>query len=369
MTALRYERGAFGLLCLLALTCPFELVRHSIQLGGITLTTVEVLLYGVLLLWATACIFQRRQPATPSPLLLPVLSWLLLFVVAAWWAPNYRAEALRFCIRLLSGVLVGWAAYDLTRTSARFAWLGASLASAGLLVGLIGLAEASQQSTILAWLSAFKYAPTRVGDVPRISATLGYATIAASLLALTLPLILAWAFTTNRRWLHVCLLCGALSVEITLVLTLTRAALVAVVVALGWQIVRISRQPNFARQRYLITMTGGAMVLLALLVGLVFLINPLTRLRLASETEDAWYRATYSAPVSLTVQTGAQFTLTVQVTNTSVRAWQAGGAHPFALSYHLLKPTSDNAKLVVYGFDGIRTALPADLAPNSQVQL
>jgi hypothetical protein len=116
-------------------------------------------------------------------------------------------------------------------------------------------------------------------------------------------------------------------------------------------------------------MIVGALALLALLVGLVFLINPLTRLRLASETEDAWYRATYGAPTTVTVQTGTLFTVTVAVTNTSVRVWQASGARPFALSYHLLKPTSNKTKLVVYGFDGIRTPLPADLTPNDQVQL
>src|SRR5215831_17733985 len=107
-----------------------------------------------------------------------------------------------------------------------------------------------------------------------------------------------------------------------------------------------------------------AAVLLPVLLGVVALREPIMRLHLTSENVDTWYRAAYSTPPEVSADAGGTATVPVRLANTGDRTWDASGAHPFALSYHL---EDASGKSVTY--DGPRTPLPIDVAPGTSVDL
>jgi hypothetical protein len=67
----------------------------------------------------------------------------------------------------------------------------------------------------------------------------------------------------------------------------------------------------------------------------------------------------------LALDAGQVSTLTVTVHNTSVQTWPAAGDQPIRLSYHWIDLTRNH----VIVFDGVRTPLPHDVAPNDRVTL
>src|SRR5437870_528236 len=81
-------------------------------------------------------------------------------------------------------------------------------------------------------------------------------------------------------------------------------------------------------------------------------------LRVTSDL-DATYGAT-TAPASIVP--GGEVNVEVRVKNTGLRAWPAGGDHPVHLGYHWFDMSSN---AVVW--DGVRTALPHDVAPGEEV--
>lgn len=359
------DRLAFGAFVLLALVFPFERTEPIVVLAGLEkITTAELPMRVGTAFWLLSLLAAWRRPRLPAGLTFPALLWLGLMVASAWMAPQYSADAIRFTLRMALALLVGWAVYDLVAAAShparRWRWLAQAMALAGAAVAVIGLLEASQHPAILAWLRPFKGAPTFVGDILRVSSTLPYATIAAMVLEMTLPLVLAWALTAQRGWARA-LLALALLVGLTaLALTLTRAgvlALLAVLVLMavvGWQ----------RGQRSLVLGSLRTAGVLACLVGLILVANPTAGLRLRTETEQNWYQAAYKAPERLTVSAASLTTAPVLVTNTSVRDWESGGPTPFLLSYHLLRP--DGRQLQ---YDGPRSPLPRTVRPGEQIEL
>ncbi len=225
---------------------------------------------------------------------------------------------------------------------------------------MLGLAELVQWEPALRWLDGFKKAPTRVGDLLRVSATLGYATVAAMVLELTLPLLLAWLMTVRRAWQRVVPATAVLAQMAVLVLTLTRGGVLALFVALAVM-------AGLAWRRSMRTVAAGSLAaafLLLGLVGLLLVVNPLAGLRLKSESEAGWYQVTYRAPSEATAQAGDWLVVPVEVANAGVRAWIVGGSQPFALSYHLRR---SGGRLI--GYDGVRTWLPQRVAPGGRLVL
>jgi hypothetical protein len=229
-----------------------------------------------------------------------------------------------------------------------------------MVVTLFGLAEAVQWEPALRWLEGFKKAPTSVGDLLRISSTLGYATVAAMVLELTLPLLLAWLVTARRTWQRVALALALVAQLAVLVLTLTRGGMIAlgaglfVLAALAWR--------RGLRRAAVGSVASAA--LLAALVGVLVVVNPLASLRFKSESEAGWYQATYRVPAQVDARAGAWLEVPVEVANAGVRAWDNGGDQPFALSYHLRRPGG-----AMVAFDGVRTPLPGRVAPGDAVSL
>lgn len=358
------DRLAFLAFLGLALVFPFERIDPVIVLAGLEkITTVELPMRVGTVLWMLSLLFAWRRPRVPAGLAIPALVWLFLLALASWLAPLYGAAAAKFTVRTGLALLAGWAVYDLVvsspQSSRRWRWLAQAMALAGLAVAVAGLLEATQLPAIVGWLRPFKGAPTRVGEILRISSTLPYATIAAMVLELTLPLTLAWTLTSRRRWARVLLGLGLLAGLTTLALTLTRAGVLALLAALlmmavlGWRW-RL-RSVAFGSLA-----TAGA---LSALVVLILVYNPTTALRFRTETEQTWYQAAYRAPAELTLPAGAFVEIPITVTNTSVRDWDPDGPNPFQLSYHLLH--ADGRQLQ---YDGPRSPLPRPLRTGERLE-
>lgn len=349
------ERAAFAALLVLAAIFPFELRQPLIDFGWFVLTDVEIVLYSAIILWSISHIAGRRLPSVPRRLWLPVVAWLGVLAISALLATAFRGLALHFVGRTASGVLVGWMAYDLAHTPHRWQALIVAMAVAGTLVAVFGLFEASAVPALSGWLGAFKASPTRVGDVLRVSSTLSYATIASMVLEMTIPLMLALALVVQQRTLRVLAWAGITVSLAALTLTLSRAGMISLVVALGLMI----GVAMWKRQRWAVVAGAAAAGVLVVFVGLALLSNPTVGLRLSTETERDWYQAGYVAPASVQALPGQRVSIPVQVTNNGVRTWTSGGEHPFALSYHLYGSTDEPVT-----YDGARSALPDDLAPG-----
>ncbi len=261
--------------------------------GGLALTSVELVLLAAVGLWSAARVVAWRRPQSPPGLAWPALLWLVFLTVSSLLAPDHRGDALKYTARTATGLLAGWAVYDIVVSSRqgehRRRLLLRFLALAGVAVTLLGLAELVQWEPALRWLAGFKKAPTRVGDLLRISATLGYATVTAMVLELTLPLLLAWLLTTRRAWQRAVLAIAVTAQMALLVLTLTRGGVLALFAGLVVM-------AGLAWRRSLRTVAAGSLAAAFLLVGWVgvlLVVNPLAGLRLKSESEAGWYQATY----------------------------------------------------------------------------
>ncbi len=81
-------------------------------------------------------------------------------------------------------------------------------------------------------------------------------------------------------------------------------------------------------------------------------------------TAQAAFMAAFSAPALPAFVAGGTYAIDVPVRNAGASAWTAGGANPITLGYHWL----DGAGRTVV-WDGERTRLAADVAPNAQVTI
>nr|MDQ2999121.1 hypothetical protein [Chloroflexota bacterium] len=222
----------WGLALVLA-SLPFELYS-GVPLAGLTFTNVEILVLAMLALWALGLVIERRRPRLPRSLLLPAFALLALFCVSAVAAPEWRGAALKFTARQFQAVLLAVCLAD------QIAVGGGPLArrlGLALIVGAassatLGLAELSESPLILALLAPFKDQPTMAGGLLRLSATFGYANIAAMFYEATLPICLAavgLAASRRTRWL---LSGAALLLFAATLLTYSRAALLTTVAAI-----------------------------------------------------------------------------------------------------------------------------------------
>lgn len=345
---------------LLGLTFAFECLRPVLTVGRWgTFTNVELAMIALVVVWGLGCAVDRRLPRFPRLLGAAAIIWLLAMTLSALLAPAHRATALRFTLKVALGALVGWAAYDGAHTSDRRAALGKAFALGGLAVALFGLAEAAGAPPVERWLAPFKAAPTWVGEFRRVSATLPYATITGAVLELTAPFWLAWTLSAPsrpRRWL----VAGGLLVTVTaLVLTLSRAAVLALLAAMAvWGLAVGRRHQNWGRSAAVACGVVGGVAAWALLT------TPDLVWRLRTETDRNWYMAEYKVPAVVTVQTGERRRVSVTVINRGLRAWAPNSPYPFALSYHLRRPDG-----TVVTYDGPRTRLRQPLSPGHAVTL
>jgi hypothetical protein len=320
--------------CTLAIAgaLPFESIHPLVAVPWFVLTSVEVLVGVSAVCWTAHLIQSRVWPDLTGPLTRPVLLFLTVGMASALLAPTFQLDALKFVGRLATGAFVAALTASVCVSHMRFQGILWAISLGAGLSMLAGLGEVAGWQALDPLLACFKVAPTRVGGELRASATFQYATIAAAFFAMAIPLIVAAAAATMFRPARLLASGIAALGAFTIIFTLTRAAIVALLaiiilmLGLGW------RWP-----RWRVLRTPASIALLGMVIGLAFLLptgNVLTRL--ATEDDRGWYDATYEVPSTLEITSGDQTSLVVHVHNTGQAVWHSGGPSPFRLGYRWL---------------------------------
>jgi O-antigen ligase len=220
------DRLAFATVVVLALGFGLGDIAQVTPLDVEVLNGVRGLLPLGIGLALVATVARGSWPAFPHRLAMPAAAWLAVLVLSALLAPADRLAAVASLERPASGALLAWAVYDLCRCPRRWSAVARALALGGLAIALIGLAEAGGVPGVRSWLAALHEGAIPIGDVPRIASTLSHPNEAAMLLELSLPLVVAWSWTTSPRW-RTPLALAALGNLLALVLTFSRAGIVA----------------------------------------------------------------------------------------------------------------------------------------------
>ncbi len=279
---LTLERVAFGTLVLLALGLGLGDIAQVTTLDVLLLNGVHTLLPLAIGLTLLSALVSDRWPALPRQASLAVVAWLGVLLLSAAFAPTNRSDALATLERPAAGVGLAWATYSLCTTRRRWLLLARAVALGGLAIALVGLAEASGIPAIQAWLASLQEGSVPIGDVPRIASTLSHPNVAAVLLELSLPLLIAWVWTAARRS-RVPLALGALANLLAMVLTFSRAGIVAGLAALT---VMASLSVAYGERRRLLTLGLVALVVPAALISAAMTAPGLDR-RLTAELTPA----------------------------------------------------------------------------------
>ena len=244
--AARLDHLAFAAIAALGVCFGLGDIAQVTSLDAAVLTGIRGLLPLGIGLALLACVVGGRRPAFPRSLAVPGLVWLAVLVVSAALATSNRQEAFASLERPASGALLAWALYELSRSERSWALLIRAVALGGLGIAIVGLAEASGLPSVQDWLAQLHDGSIPIGDVPRIASTLSHPNEAAMLLELSVPLLVAWAWTASRSWRVPLALC-ALATLVAMVLTFSRAGIVAGLAALavlaGVCLVRGERRP------------------------------------------------------------------------------------------------------------------------------
>lgn len=346
---------------------PFEL-RAGIVLGGLTFTNVEALALAALAIWAALLVAERRQPHVPRALALGCGLFLVVMAASALLAGEWRADALKFCARQLQGMLLGACFADQV---AALGWpllrrLGLALVVGAGISAASGLLEMTEWSAVLNALAIFKEQPTTAGGLLRLSATFGYANIAAMYYEAILPIALVGIAVAARWRARAGLAIGTVTLYLATLLTYSRAALlssttvVAVVVlaALAWRWWAGPAGGGAGRR------VVGLGALLALVLGALLATSPTFRVRIAEPDVDRWYRAEYTiAPIGRLAPNELVHT-PVTVRNAGLVAWRSDSVRPIRLAYHWL----DAQTRLVVRYNGHRTPLPQPVAPGESAR-
>lgn len=348
--------------CVLVMATPFETRYPIFTLPWQQVTVTEAVWLGVAVVWVWTHVRARQWPAWRSPVTIPWLVWIGVMAVAAVAADADRANAMKVTGRFVVGGLTAWIVATSVRTSRDMTILLAVAAGTGAVVALLAVLEVWQLPAVLGSLGAFREGLRLVGGEVRASSTLQYPTIAAMYFELVLCGSLGvWLWMgQHRRWRMAWV--GMLVVAVLaigLALTLTRAAVLASLVGL-----LVAAWGRYRR----VGVDGGAALLatsalLLLCAPLVASSSETARARWTTEGREGWYRAAFEAPTAITSRPGAVVVVPVTVVNIGRITWSPDATPPFALSYHVV----DAASTRVIHFDGIRTALPGDVAPGARV--
>jgi hypothetical protein len=365
---------ARGLLVVLALALPFE--APVLRVGPLQLTSVEVVLYALLAVWGAALARDVLRARSLSPVadalrLDPparaAALWAIVVVASALAAPTYRAAALKFALRSLSGILVFFAARSLSRAPET----GRRVVIA-LVVGAVG----SAATAVAEWCApdaglwtAFHEASFDTSGLPRASGVFEYPTIAAMYWEAALPLAVVAPLlgrSTGTSWKATALavaacapLCAGLLVSATRS-GLAGAAVASVgLAALGWRGGIGLRRGTAA--------VAGVLVLTSSIAIAAGGSGSLLGHRLRWWEDAAWFRVEYEVgAVPSRLRAGESFTVAVRLRNTGVLAWRSGGTGSVRLSYHWdpvdRPPTRGD-------YEGARTPLPGDVPAGGTVDV
>lgn len=375
----RLHQAGYWSLIVLALALPFEATQHPLLRSSlVVVTNLKVVVYVVVTIALVTLAPQALQfirevaagvPSTTNYLYrrrvaVGLFAALVLICVLSSLLATQKREGLKWTLDVVFGGLIWlavplWVSDDPDRRIER---ITRAFVVGAVIAAVIGLFEVGIGTDFAQHLLWFKAKPTSAGPYLRLSGTFEYANIAALYfeLALAFAVIeLVRAVVAGREErVAVALWLVAVGVLFAAVLlTYSRGALlglVAAIVACAFS-VRRSRLIALLRSRGRSFLAVGSA--LGLLMIIVVLSSPsLTILRVASESDQDWYRAAYSSSLPTTMEAGGQLSLPVTVTNLGPLPWSARGQHPYHLSYHWLRPSGH-----VVVFDAARASLPSDV--------
>lgn len=347
---------------LLTVVAPFETTRPLVRLPWQALSNLEAALLVALVIGSAA--LWRAQPWRLRTIpLVPV--WLALvaaMAVAAAAAPAARANAWHMTGRMAAAAAVYALTVAAMTSRARLRAALALAVGSGVVVAVLVVLEYFQVESVLQFLRLFRPGVTAVGSQVRAGGPLQYPTIASMYLevvfAFGLGLMLSAVDAAEwRRAIGWFAALAAIGQAITL--TFTRAGLI--VMAASGLLVLVTRV------RYRGVDWGGWM--LAGLAGVLTALFFVSRspqsvwLRMTSEGQDAWYRASVRAPSELAFAVDQARSVPVEITNTGRVAWDSRGESPIYFSYHWLDASGER----VVAYEGSRTELAEPVAPGSTV--
>jgi hypothetical protein len=367
----------------LAAVMPFE--APLFYVGPLLITTVELVLYTTLAVWGlcTALDFLRGRISLRTVVsalredwaVQAAVLWCLVLFASALTAPSYRAAALKFALRSLSGVLVFFVARSVARPPQVARRVLLALAGGAMLSAGTAVIEWLVPSSAFAW-RLFRERGFETLGLQRASGVFGYPTIGAMYWEATAPLLVVAPFLGARpqgkagagSGFGLPVLAGALLVG-AILLSATRSGLVGAAVAyaalslLVWRTeTRVSRAARVA--------LGVALAMSAFaLVGSRF--GSLLGERLQWWQDENWFHAEYALGTTpQLVRVGQRFEVPVGLRNTGKIVWRRAGDHPTHLSYHWERVDQyssgvrPNSAPALGEYEGIRTDLPSDVPPG-----
>ncbi len=356
---------ACGGVCLWILAAPFEAARPLLQLPGQSLSSVEAALLAVFAAWGAAIVSTRAWPVWRTSLTAPWIVFLVAVSAAALAAFAERVNALN-AIHMAGRFGVAFGVFIVTingiTTLARLRTVFVVSAVVGAVIAALAVAEFLAVPAVLGALTAFRAGIAVVGEQVRAAGPFQYPTIASMYLEVLFAFVLALTLMAiDARAVAQAAVAGVVLAAIAeaVILTYTRTGLITMTSSLA--IVGVWR----ARARgFDIGVKALVAVAAVMAVELAASHSPESvRLRMTTETQNTWYRASFDAPLEVSLTTGATTTIPVNVTNTGLTTWDPDGDHPYRFGYHWLLADSDRAVT----FEGVRTMFAEPVPPDSTV--
>jgi hypothetical protein len=324
----------------------------------------------VLALWATATVMSLRTwsdwrefaRSLHTPVTAPWLTFLAAACASALFAQAERANALHMVGRFGLALGVFLVTVNAMTTRARVTSVLVAGAIAGMAISVLVALEFIGVPFVLRLLTAFRPGVAVVGAQVRAAGPFQYPTIASMYLEVLFAFVLALlplAVDRGRTAFAVSAAIVLAAIGEAITLTLTRSGLVTVASSL--LIVGLWR---WRAHRF------DSAVKAMVAIGVVIVIELLAshsldavRLRMTTEGQADWYRASIAAPAEMAFATGSTATIPVTLTNAGLTTWDSAAEHPYRVSYHWLLADADRA--VVY--EGLRTPLDAPVPPGATV--
>ncbi|MFI5178800.1 MAG: O-antigen ligase family protein [Vicinamibacterales bacterium] len=356
--------AAFVGVSLLALVAPFETTRPLLRLPGQSLSNLEaaiVLAFGA---WVAALVWSSRRPDWRSPMAPAFLAFVAAMGVAALAAPADRVNALHMTGRLLAAFGIYLLATGGVTTPTRLRTvLGLSVASA-VVVAVLAIGEYVQIRPVLSALRAFRPGVTAVGGQLRAGGSLQYPTIASMYLEVAFAFglgLLLFAVDALRHWRATTLFVALVVIAEAITLTFTRAGLLTVAASLIVAVAVRWRERGLERGVVLVGSLG-------VVIAVCFVSSRSAQslwLRMTSEGQESWYRASVAAPAERSFATDRPSYVPVTVSNTGRLTWDSRDDPPFYFSYHWIDASGDR----VVTYDGARTEFPDPVPAGSTATL
>ena len=350
-------------LCALVVTAPFEALKPLITLPGQSLSSVEAVMLAVLGVWALGLVSARTLPVWRAPLTLPWLGFIFAMLAAALLAPTNRGNALNMVGRLALGFAVYLLTVNAVNSVRRLIGACVVIGVSAALVWPLLLLEHAQVGWVNELLSVFRSQPANVGAALRASGPFLYPTIASMYLEIAFALTLGTFLTlADRRHDGRAIWSGLLLFAIgqSITLTSSRAGLALIVASVAVVSALRLKRVGF-------DLCAKSLLALLALIGIQL---PTTHsfenltLRLTTEGQNAWYRASFEVPHEVSIPTGETILVPIRVTNTGRTVWNSAVTPPFRLSYHLL--LEDDR---VSSWQGLRTDFPHPVQPGESISL